>query len=75
MITIDKYTEQARREIAKLKQATIDKGITYQAIADKTGWTQPNVSRILNGKYIPRYDSLLKLAAAIGAKVTIMIKK
>ena len=49
-----------------LKTETEAKGFTYQQLADKTGFSQPNVSQILNGKYSPGLDNFLKLADAIG---------
>lgn len=65
------YHDQAVAHLATLKKVASESGITQQAIADKTGWTQTNVSRMLLGKYIPRYDNLLKLADAIGVKIVL----
>lgn len=62
------YKEKARIILLDLKQAAIDKGVTQEAIAAKTGWVQTNVSRTLNGKYIPTLANLIKLASAIGVK-------
>lgn len=62
------YKDKAKIILHELKQAAIAKGVTQEAIAAKTGWVQTNVSRTLNGKYIPTLGNLIKLATAIGVK-------
>lgn len=49
-----------------LKDEAQTKGLTYQKISDITGFSQPNVSQMLNAKYAPSLDNFLKLADAIG---------
>lgn len=70
----DKYTEQALQALATLKRAAEAQDITQQAIANKTGLIQTNVARTLAGKYLPNLALFLKLADAIGMKVTITTK-
>jgi len=65
----EKYTEAGRKMLGFLKSEAEKKGITNQAISDKTGFTQPNVNRILNGRYSPTLDNFLNLADAIHVKV------
>lgn len=48
-----------------LKQIALQKGLTNQMIADRIGWTQGNVNRILNAKYSPTLANFLELAKAI----------
>lgn len=57
--------------LAYVRQTAIDKGITDQQIADATGFLQPNVNRMLNGKYVPRLDNFVKLCEAVGIKVVL----
>lgn len=49
-----------------LREEAAAKGITNQQIADATGFSQPNVNRMLNAHYAPSLDNFLKLAEAIG---------
>ena len=66
----EKNYEEARKELCLfIKNKAIEKGITYQVIADKTGLQQPNVSRMLNSHYSPSLDNFIKLADAIGVKI------
>lgn len=61
-----KYQEARRMLCLFLKTEAQKKGITYQKLAEITGFSQPNVSQILNAKYAPSLDNFLKLADAIG---------
>lgn len=49
-----------------LKEIADDKGISQIVIAEKTGYTQPNISRIFSLRYTPRLDVFLNIARAIG---------
>lgn len=49
-----------------LREEAAAKGITNQQIADATGFSQPNVNRMLNAHYAPSLDNFLKFAEAIG---------
>lgn len=42
------------------------KGFSDQWIADCTGLSRPNVSRIFCGKHIPRLDTFIKICEAVG---------
>ncbi|MFA6973982.1 MAG: helix-turn-helix transcriptional regulator [Parcubacteria group bacterium] len=57
-----------------LKQIAVDRGISQAAIAKHTGLKPSNVSRMLDGKYSCNLDNLIKVADAIGVKVTISNK-
>lgn len=45
------------------------KGLTTHAIADKSGFDQPHVWRMLNAKYLPNLENFLKLAEAVGVRL------
>lgn len=49
-----------------LKKIAKDKGITQEEIAQKTGLLQSNVSRVFSLAYVPRLDTFLAIAGAIG---------
>lgn len=57
-----------------LRKTAIEKGIYQEEIANKTGFTQSNVSRMLSGKYPPSLDNFIKLAEAIGVYFFIIDK-
>ncbi len=61
--------------IEQIRQIALTKGITQQAIADKTGFKRENVNRILSGKYMPRLDNFLKLCSAIDIQFSLQDQK
>ena len=65
----EKYQEETRMLLYKLKEYAYEKEITEQQIADKTGFIQSNVNRMFAGKYSPLMDNFLELADAIGFHV------
>lgn len=61
----EKYTEAGRMLLGFIKSEAKAKGITEQSIADKTGFIQQNVNRMLSGKYMPSLDNFINLAEAV----------
>ena len=57
-----------------LAQVAREKGITQEMISEKTGFTQPNVSRMLQGKYSPSLDNFMKIAESVGVYFFIIDK-
>lgn len=49
-----------------LKEIAKEKNISQEMIAEKTGLLQSNVSRVFSLLYVPRLDTYLKIANAIG---------
>lgn len=49
-----------------LKEIAEEKGISQVEIAEMTGYTQSNISRIFSLKYSPRLDVFLNIAKAVG---------
>ncbi len=49
-----------------LKEIATEKGISQSDIAERTGYTQSNVSRVFSLKYKVRLDIFLDIAKAIG---------
>lgn len=60
------FNQQGDILLALLREIALQKGLTHQEIADRTGWTSANVSRMLTAKYAPTLPNFLKLAHAIG---------
>jgi transcriptional regulator with XRE-family HTH domain len=58
-----------------LHQLAKDKGITQDDIAEKTGFTRNNVSRMLSGKYAPSLDNFIRLAEAVDCYFFVIDKK
>ncbi|MDB5243052.1 MAG: hypothetical protein JWP57_3677 [Spirosoma sp.] len=55
-------TQQVCRKLGKL---VADCGITHQAIADKTGYLRPSITRLLSGRFPPHLDYLFCILAAV----------
>lgn len=47
-----------------LRERIQEKGFTQEYLAEKTGFTQGNISRMLSAKYPPTLDNLLTLCDA-----------
>lgn len=60
-----KHKKLAAKHLEALRLLALDKGFTHKAIGEKIGIHPPNVSRMLSGKHIPRYDLYLKLKDVI----------
>lgn len=58
-----------------LGEVAKEKGISTYEIAVKTGFLQPNVSRMLSGRYSPSIDNFMILADAIGCYFFIIDKE
>ncbi len=61
----NKYLQARLMLCLFLKTEADAKGITQQEIADKCGWHQQTVQRMLSGKFAPTLDNFIKLADAI----------
>lgn len=54
-----------------IHQRRIELGWTQQELADKVGLHQESIARIENGGSVPRLDTVLKLAFALGMKISL----
>ncbi len=50
----------------KLRKMRLEKGMTLQNVAEKTGYSKALISRIENDSVSPSISSLLKIASAVG---------
>ncbi len=55
--------------ILRIKELCKEKGTTLNALSDKVGISQPSMSLIANGKQKPSFDTLERLADALGVGV------
>lgn len=73
-INEDKIKEARRMLCRYLFDTAKEKKITQAMIAERTGFTSANVSRMLSGKYPPTLDNFIKLADAIQAYIFVIDK-
>lgn len=67
-----KITEAARKEIGEqLRNAREEKGWTLRHLAQLTGIAFNHIGRIEQGKYNVTVDTLARLCAALGMRITI----
>jgi len=72
---MSKKIEAARKLLLNyIRQQMSDKSITQEMLAEKTGFTQSNISRMLNAKYSPSIDNFLILCEAVNCFVFIIDK-
>lgn len=60
------YRSAALAQLESVRSYAKAKKMSDQVIADKTGLSRPNVSRMLSGKNIPRLDTFMMLCEAVG---------
>lgn len=58
-----------------LMEKRLEKGVSQSELAELTGIAQKTISRIENGHDTPKYETLLKIANALGYSLTIGIEK
>ena len=69
-----KYKEARKILLQYLRQVASDKKITHAEIAEKTGFSANNVSRMLMGRYSPSLENFIKLAEAIEVFIFVIDK-
>lgn len=66
---------EARRMLCQyLKDQAVEKGISTYKLAELTGFDQPNIHRILSGKYPPTLDTFMVIARALECYIFIIDK-
>jgi transcriptional regulator with XRE-family HTH domain len=71
-----KKIETARKMLLEyLTEQIKEKGITQDELSKKTGFTQSNISRMLNAKYPPTLDNLLTLCEAANCYLFVIDKE
>lgn len=56
-----------------IKNIRIQTGLTQTDVANKLGITQPTYARYENGKITPQYETRVKIAAALGIPVSMLL--
>lgn len=57
-----------------LKKLMIEREMTAADISRKTGITQAALSRYINGKRIPKINSVIKIAKALNVPIELLMK-
>lgn len=57
-----------------LKKLMIEREMTAADISRKTGMTQAALSRYINGKRIPKINSVIKIAKALNVPIELLLK-
>ncbi len=70
----EKYKEARLLMLKYLYDVAKAKNISIETIADKTGFSPNNVSRMLKGRYSPSLDNFMRIAEAIGTYFFIIDK-
>ncbi|NCU32526.1 MAG: XRE family transcriptional regulator [Candidatus Moranbacteria bacterium] len=70
-----KYKEARMILLQYLRQVAAEKKITHAHIAEKTGFSRNNVSRMLMGRYSPSLENFIKLAEVIDVYIFIIDKQ
>lgn len=70
----EKYKEARKMLLEYIRELAKEKGITHLEIAEKTGFTANNVSRMLQGRYSPSLDNFMRLAEAVDCYIFIIDK-
>lgn len=66
----EKKIVQRRKKILDAIRAHMEaNNITQETAAEKCGWVQPTVARMLNGDFGPKLDNLLILCDAVGYRL------
>jgi len=54
---------------ARIRQLRTERGLAIKLIAERTGMHRPLVSRVELGTYMPRLDTILRIAKALDVRV------
>lgn len=54
---------------ARVRELRASRGVTQQQVADRASVTRVSVARIEAGRQLPRYETLVSLAGALGVPV------
>ncbi|MBN2981597.1 MULTISPECIES: helix-turn-helix transcriptional regulator [Cohnella] len=63
--------EAVAQLVNAIHQRRVELGWTQKELADKVGLHQESIARIENGGVVPRLDTVLKIAIALGMKLTL----
>ena len=70
----EKIVEARKMLCSYIGQIARAKGLTTYKLAEMTGFKQPNIQRMLSGKYSPTLDNFMILCEAIDTYVFIIDK-
>lgn len=72
---IENQKKETRQVIADTYRACRkERGISQTTLSGLTGISQPNITRFESGRYNPTLDMMVRVAAAMGKKLTITLE-
>lgn len=74
-ILIENEQREVKKEVVQdYKECRKKLKLTQVELAQRTGISQPNITRFESGNYNPSLEMLIKIAAAMNKKVTIKLE-
>lgn len=74
MATTPNIERLRKKLLEKIQDHMVANNITQEEAAEKSGFIQSNISRMLAGKYAPSIDQILTLCQAVGLRVELVSK-
>ena len=75
LIEVQRRQNVTREEvIALFRNYRKELGMTQSQLGQKAGVTQPNITRFESGNYNPSLEFLVRIAAAMGKKVKVVLE-
>ena len=75
LIEVQRQQDVTREEVITLfRNYRKELGMTQSQLGQKAGVTQPNITRFESGNYNPSLEFLVRIAAAMGKKVKVVLE-
>ncbi len=75
LIEVQRQQDVTREEVITLFRNYRKKlGMTQSQLGQKAGVTQPNITRFESGNYNPSLEFMVRIAAAMGKKVKVVLE-
>ena len=75
LIEVQRQQDITREEVITLfRNYRKELGMTQSQLGQKAGVTQPNITRFESGNYNPSLEFMVRIAAAMGKKVKVVLE-
>lgn len=75
LIEVQRQQDVTREEVITLfRNYRKEVGMTQSQLGQKAGVTQPNITRFESGNYNPSLEFMVRIAAAMGKKVKVVLE-
>ena len=75
LIEVQRQQDVTREEVITLyRNYRKELGMTQSQLGQKAGVTQPNITRFESGNYNPSLEFMVRIAAAMGKKVKVVLE-